>query len=170
MGFQFWNFFGTSMASSINSFSKTSKWILMIFGAKWSWESACFVSAVSSSLLLSRKQQTLSAKSKVLFFPCPASNFCMLGLPAPRLPYVQMINNWHWNIAYMRDRWSWSFLFSFQLTNPKISTQTEHFTMWPAGTSKSASGTRNENAYSRIRISIVLSPTIVSSTGIYCQV
>ena len=148
MGFQFWNFFGTSMASSINSFSKTSKWILMIFSAKWSWESACFVSAVSSSLLLSRKQQTLSVKSKVLFFPCPPSNFCMLGLPAPKLPYVQMTNNWHWNIAHMWNPRSWSFLFTFQVTHLKISTQTEHSKVWSTGSSKVASGTRNENAYS----------------------
>ena len=45
----------------------------MIFGAKWSWESGCFVSAVSNTLLLSRKQRKRSGKSKVLCFPCPAS-------------------------------------------------------------------------------------------------
>ena len=30
----FWHFFGINMQTSINSFSKTTKWILMIFGAK----------------------------------------------------------------------------------------------------------------------------------------
>ena len=30
----FWHFFGINMQTSINSFSKTAKWILMIFGAK----------------------------------------------------------------------------------------------------------------------------------------
>ena len=51
--FQYWNFFRTSTASSINSFSKTSKWILMVLGAKQSRECACFVSVVSNTLLLS---------------------------------------------------------------------------------------------------------------------
>ena len=32
--FLFWNGFGADTASSINSFSKTTKWILMIFSAK----------------------------------------------------------------------------------------------------------------------------------------
>ena len=60
--FEFWDFFGTSMASSINSFSKTTKWILMFFGAKQSWESVCFVSFVSSTLLLRQKQRELPVK------------------------------------------------------------------------------------------------------------
>ena len=138
------------MASSINSFSKTSEWILMIFGAKQSREPACFVSTVPSTLLLSRKQQTLSVKSKVLFSPCPPSDFSMFGLPAPKLPYVRMTNKWHWNIAYIWNIRSWSFLFTFQVRNPKVSTQTEHSKVWSTGSSISL---RNENAYSRRRSS-----------------
>ena len=71
--FQFWNFFGTSTASSINSFSKTSKWILMVLGAKQSRESAWFVSVVFNTHLLSRKQRKLSVKWKVLCFSRPSS-------------------------------------------------------------------------------------------------
>ena len=56
--------FGTSMVSSIDSFSKTSKWISIIFGAKWSWESACFVSVVSSTLLLSRNNKNFQRSKK----------------------------------------------------------------------------------------------------------
>ena len=73
--------FGTSMASSINSFSKTTKWILMIFVAKQSWESTCFVSAVSSTLLLCREKQNLWPKFKTMLSPSHFSKSASSPLP-----------------------------------------------------------------------------------------
>ena len=93
--------------------------------------------------------KNFQGSKKLCIFPCPLSNCFIPGLPAPKLPSMQMINNWDWYIAYMWNPSSWSFLFTFQVTHLKISTQTEHSKMWPAGSSKSASGTRNENAYKR---------------------
>ena len=65
----FWHFFWTCTQTSISSFSKTNKWILMIFGAKWSWGLACFVSGENSCRLLSWKGRKLRVKRGTLFFP-----------------------------------------------------------------------------------------------------
>ena len=56
------------MVSSINSFSKTSKLILMIFGAKWSWESACFVSVVSGWLRWVESSENFQSSKNACFF------------------------------------------------------------------------------------------------------
>ena len=55
------------MQTSINSFSKTIKRILMIFGAKWSWDLACLVPVFCFLLLFSAKQRTLQEKVRTLF-------------------------------------------------------------------------------------------------------
>ena len=101
--------------------------------------------------------ENFQGSKKLCIFPCPLSNCFIPGLPAPKLPSMQMINIWEWYIAYMWNPSSWSFLFTFQVTHLKISTQTKHSKMWPAGSSKSASGTRNENAYPGLRTKPALS-------------
>ena len=59
--------FWISMQTSMNSFSKTIKRILVIFGAKWSWGLACLVSVLCLLLLFSGKRQTLQEKIRTLF-------------------------------------------------------------------------------------------------------
>ena len=66
----FWYFLGTSKQTSINSFSKTNKWILMIFEAKQSWGLACSVSVFCFLLLFSGNQRNLQEKFRSAFFPC----------------------------------------------------------------------------------------------------
>ena len=67
----FWHFFGINMQTSINSFSKTAKWILMIFGAKWSWDLACSVSAFCLLLLFAANRRNLQEKFRTRFFSLP---------------------------------------------------------------------------------------------------
>ena len=63
----FSNFSVTNMQTSINSFSKTVKWILMFFGAKWSWGLACLVSVLHLLRLFSAKRRKLQEKFRTLF-------------------------------------------------------------------------------------------------------
>ena len=54
----FCQFFRITMQTSINSFSKTAKWFLIIFCAKWSWGLACLVSVLCLLLLFSGRKKT----------------------------------------------------------------------------------------------------------------
>ena len=60
--FRFWDVFETIHATSNNSFSKTTKWILLFFGAKWRRGFACFVPFLYWSLLLSWKRRKVRLK------------------------------------------------------------------------------------------------------------
>ena len=97
----FSNFSVTNMQTSINSFSKTVKWILMIFGAKWSWGLACLVSVFCFLLLFSGKRQKLQEKFRTLFsrhLPTAFLNRPLLGKSA--MPHDQMTKIWHINTEY----------------------------------------------------------------------
>ena len=54
------------MASLIDSFAKTNKYILVFFVAKQSLESACFVSVVSRTLLFCWKQRKAGEKEQIV--------------------------------------------------------------------------------------------------------
>ena len=70
----FCQFFRISMQTSTNSFSKTTKLILMIFGAKWSWGLACLVAVFCLLLLFSGKDKNFTIRLELCF---PACFFCI---------------------------------------------------------------------------------------------
>ena len=70
---RFWHFFGINMQTSNNSFSKTTKRILMVFGATWSWGFACSVSAFCLPLLFAENRRNFQEKFRTRFFPLPVS-------------------------------------------------------------------------------------------------
>ena len=65
--------FETSTQTSINSFSKTTKWILIIFGANWSWGRACSVSVFCFLLLFAGKHRKTLTKLKTTQKTLPVS-------------------------------------------------------------------------------------------------
>ena len=136
--------FETSTQTSINSFSKTTKWILIIFGANWSWGRACSVSVFCFLLLFVGNYRKTVTKLKTHQKTLRVSLFSPHGGPAGnpsrrQYRHRKYINMWIYNFLPPG-----SFLVTFQPQDLQVSTQSGQYKVSTSGASKSS---RNGTAY-----------------------
>ena len=112
--------FETTYATSNNSFSKVTKWILMLFGAKWRRDLACFVSLLYCSLLLSWKRRKLRTKQETVFRSSTflyRSEVCAAGRSWASEGKMSPKNRNYWDL--------WWYFFSYQ--NKQLNRQALRF-------------------------------------------
>ena len=141
--------FETSTQTSINSFSKTTKWILIIFGANWSWGRACSVSVFCFLPLFVGKHRKTLTKLKTTQKTLPVSWTSQVCRYRRDWSKAVKSNISRRNIENCHIQHPGSCLVTFLVHSLQIWAQTEHYKMRSARTRKSTSGTRNENAYAR---------------------
>ena len=139
--------FETSTQTSINSFSKTTKWILIIFGANWSWGRACSVSVFCFLLLFAGKHRKTLTKLKTTQKTLPVSWTSQVCRYRRDWSKAVKSNISRRNIENCHIHPPGSFFVTFQSYDLKVSARTVHSSWGSAGTRKSTPGTRNENAY-----------------------
>ena len=147
--FRFWDVFETINATSNNSFSKTTKWILMFLVQNE--EEVLLVSFLftTAHFCWVENDENFDSSKEVSFVQVFFTN---VGVSAELECQQQMLENPGIN-AYCRIRPPQTFLYLPKPTPHQISRQTEHLAMCTSGARKSASGTRNEPTYSSLRFS-----------------
>ena len=121
--------FETSTQTSINSFSKTTKWILIIFGANWSWGHACSVSVFCFLLLFVGKHRKTLTKLKTSQKTLPVSWTSQVCRYRRDWSKAVKSNISRRNIENCHIHPPGSFFVTFDSYDLKVSVQMEHSAM-----------------------------------------
>ena len=121
--------FETSTQTSINSFSKTTKWILIIFGAKWSWGRACSVSVFCFLLLFVGNYRKTVTKLKTHQKTLRVSLFPPHGGPAGDPSHRRYRHRTYIIMRIYKNRPPGIYLVTFKAQDLQVSTQSVHSKM-----------------------------------------